>query len=510
MAGGDLLIIILFFLSLIIIAIGFVRRHRFTSDYYLAGRKLPSWALGVSLAANQASAISLIGAPAFVAMREGGGLTWLQYELAVPLAMAVLVAWGVPLLYQARGASVYAILQNRLGVEGRRSGAWLFLVGRGGSTGVILYASALVVEAVTGLGIEASLILVGFVALAYTALGGLAADVVTDVFQFGLLWGGTLVAGLFLALRLSAQGTSFLNIDPSRLRTLDFAGHGWGDNAVFSFWPMLLGGLFLYLSYYGCDQTQVQRLLSCRSLSEARRALMIASFLRFPLVLTYCGLGLLLAALVKVDTVFAGRLIGKPSDSLVPEFIAYWLPAGWRGIAIVGILAAALSSIDSAFNSLSAVTLEEVLPRRWSKSLLAARLVTVGWGVATVMAAFAFSRATATTVEIVNRLGSAVYGPTLALFFAALWLKPGRGFIISGVMAGLISSLIIAWLVPGVSWMWWNLIGFSSAAFFFLIGTRNLFPKPKIEAIKTPEIIWLMALFISILVILALIPSLFG
>lgn len=510
MAGWDLLILILFFLSLIIVALGFVRRHRLTSDYYLAGRKLPSWALGISLAANQASAISLIGAPAFVAIREGGGLTWLQYELAVPLAMAVLVAWGVPLLYQARVASVYAILQNSLGVEGRRSGSWLFLVGRGGSTGVILYASALVVEAVTGLGLEASLIVVGFAALAYTTLGGLAADVVTDVFQFGLLWGGTLLASLILALRLSGQGARFLNIDPNRLRPLDFAGHGFGDNAVFSFWPMLLGGLFLYLSYYGCDQTQVQRLLSCRSLSDARRALMIASFLRFPLVLTYCGFGLLLAALVKVDTVFASRLIGKPPDSLVPEFIAYWLPAGWRGIAIVGILAAALSSIDSAFNSLSAVTLEEVLPRRWSKSLLAARLVTIGWGVATVMAAFAFSRAAATTIEIVNRLGSAVYGPTLALFFAALWLKPRRGFIISGVMAGLISTLIIAWLVPGVSWMWWNLIGFLSTVFFFLAGTRDLLPKPKIEGIKTPEIIWLMALFISILVILALIPALFG
>ncbi|MGQ9579300.1 MAG: hypothetical protein ACUVWQ_11840 [Candidatus Aminicenantales bacterium] len=211
---------------------------------------------------------------------------------------------------------------------------------------------------------------------------------------------------------------------------------------------------------------------------------MIASFLRFPLVLTYCGFGLLLAVLVKVDTVFASRLIGKPPDSLVPEFIAYWLPAGWRGIANVGILAAALSSIDSAFNSLSAVTLEEVLPRRWSKSLLAARLVTIGWGVATVMAAFTFSRAAATTIEIVNRLGSAVYGPTLALFFAALWLKPRRGFIISGVMAGLISSLLIAWRVPGVSWMWWNLIGFLSTVFFFLIGTNNLIPKPKIEGYK--------------------------
>lgn len=508
MTVWDWAIIIISLVGLLVLAAFLARRHRVTKDYYLAGRHLPAWALGVSLAANQASAISLVGAPAFVALREGGGLTWLQYELAVPLALAILVIWGVPFLHQAKGASVYATLDERLGKEGRRAGAWLFVIGRGGSTGVILYASALVVDAVTGWGLETSLLVIGVVALIYTSLGGLAADVITDVFQFLLLWGGTLAAGFVLARRLASQGALELSLEPARLQTLNFSGHGWGDGAVFSFWPMLLGGLFLYLSYYGCDQTQAQRLLSSRTLKEARRALTLASFFRFPLVLTYCGFGVLLAILIKAEPGFAARLANKPPDSIVPEFIAWGLPAGWRGLAITGILAAALSSVDSAFNSLSAVTLEEIFPRRWSNSVLIARLTTVGWGITTVAAAFAFSRAGETTIELVNRVGSAVYGPTLALFFAAFFRKPRPAQVLGAAVAGVISSLLVGLLAPEVSWLWWNLIGFTTSACFLFLGGQELGLKAKPEEKRPAEAAWLLALFIAILATLALFPLL--
>ena len=128
MSSLDLAIVVVSLVGLVVLAAWLARRQAHTRDYYLGGGRLPAWALGLSLAANQVSAISLIGAPAFVALRAGGGLRWLQYELAVPLAMAVLVVWGAPFLRRAAGAEVYEAVEGRLGRGARRVLAAFFLV----------------------------------------------------------------------------------------------------------------------------------------------------------------------------------------------------------------------------------------------------------------------------------------------------------------------------------------------------------------------------------------------
>ncbi len=270
-------------------------------------------------------------------------------------------------------------------------------------------------------------------------------------------------------------------MEPARLRTLDLAGHGLGDGATFAFWPMLLGGFFLYLNYYGCDQTQAQRLLAARSPAEAGRALATAAWLRCPLVATCCAFGVLLAVLLQTEPAFAARLAGKPPDVLVPEFIAWALPAGVRGVAVAGILAAAVSSLDSALNSLSAVTLEEVLPRQWAASVWVARLTTVAWGSATVAAALAFARAGETTIELVNRVGSAVYGPTLALFAVAYLAGRRSARVALPAAAGVASTLAVGWLAPQVSWLWWNVLGFTVTA-----GLAVLFGRPGLSRSTEP------------------------
>ncbi len=442
------------------------RRQRQAADFYLGGRRLPAWALGLSLAANQVSAISLVGAPAFVALRPGGGLAWLQYELAVPLAMAALVIWGVPVLRRAHGAEVYQVVEERLGAATRSTLALFFLAGRGLGAGVILYASALVVEACSGWGLRSSLLIVGSVAVTYTALGGLVADVLSDVLQLILLWGGTVVATVVLGARLAREGGMLAGVDRSRLVALDVARHGLGDGATFALWPMLVGGFFLYVSYYGCDQTQAQRILAAADERGARRALAAAALVRFPLVLTYCLFGVMLAALLHAEPQFARTLDGLPPDALVPRFLVTYLPSGLLGVAVAGILAAALSSVDSAFNSLSAVTVEELLPAAWSGrprlALLAARLVTVAWGVFAVVAALWFAGAGETTIELVNRIGSALYGPVLAVFLLAWRSRRANGLsAVAGAITGLSANLAVAVWLPGVSWLWWNVIGCS-------------------------------------------------
>lgn len=455
----DLAVVAVFLGGLVAAAGWLSARQEDTADYYLAGRRLPAWALGVSLAANQVSAVSLVGAPAFVALREGGGLRWLQYELAVPLAMAALVLWGVPLLRRAPGADVYGAVEHRLGKGARRTVATFFLLGRGLGAGVVVYTSALVVAAVTSWSVGLSLAVVAGVAAVYTTLGGLLADVASDVLQFVLLWGGTVVAGAFVALELRSRGMGVLEGVPrERLVPLDLAGHGLGDGATFAFLPMVVGGLFLYLSYYGCDQTQAQRILAAPDDATARRALTWGAFLRFPLVLTYCLFGVLLAAFVAAEPAFADALAGRPPDALVPTFLVGYLPPGLLGLAMVGILAAALSSIDSALNSLSAVTLEEF--GSGDAETRRARILTLAWGGWAGLTGWWFAGRGETVIELVNQVGSLVYGPMLALFALAWRGRRVTGpSAVAGAIAGVTANLLAAWLAPGLSWLWWNLLG---------------------------------------------------
>jgi SSS family solute:Na+ symporter len=505
----DLAIVVLSLAGLVVLAGWLAKRQLHTGDYYLGGGKLPAWALGLSLAANQVSAISLIGAPAFVALRKGGGLGWLQYELAVPLAMAVLVVWGVPFLRRAAGAEVYAAVEERLGGVARRVLAAFFLIGRGLGAGVVLYASSLVVDACTGWGFTTSLLVVGTVAVVYTALGGLVADVFSDVLQFGLLWGAAVVMTVVLAIRLVGRGV-LGDIEPPRLVVLDLAGHGLGDGATFAFWPMLIGGFFLYVSYYGCDQTQAQRVLAAADADQARRALTVASLVRFPLVLTYCLFGLMLAAFLVETPDFARSLAGQPPDALVPRFLVTYLPTGVAGFVVAGILAAALSSVDSALNSLSAVVVEEfsstALRAEPTRQLRWARAATVGWGVTTTAAAWFFSRSGETSIELVNRVGSALYGPVLAVFLLAWRSRRADGrSAVAGAVAGLLANLALAAWAPAVSWLWWNVVGCAVALLVGVAAGRGNTPVNPVVTGGHGLARLLAAYFLAILLLLALV-----
>ena len=146
------------------------RRQHDGEDYFLAGRSMRGSTLAISILANQASAVSLVGAPAFVALREGGGLRWLQYELALPLAMLALIVFLLPALRSVPGSSIYAYAEARFGRPTRRALAATFLVSRGLSLGVILYASALVVSTALGWPVIWSLIALGVFSVASTFL----------------------------------------------------------------------------------------------------------------------------------------------------------------------------------------------------------------------------------------------------------------------------------------------------------------------------------------------------
>ena len=502
----DVVILVAYLAGLVAMSYRFARRQTSGEDYFLAGRSMSRVPLALSIVANQASAVSLVGAPAFVALHEGGGLRWLQYELALPLAMLALIALLLPALRSAPGSSIYGYAERRFGPAARRALAAAFLLSRGLSVGVILYASALVVAEALGWSVDGTILLIGLFAVLYTSLGGIVADIWSDVVQLLLLWAGVVAGGVYILVR---HGWTVLEAVPAeRTHALVTGSWGLGDGATFALWPMLVGGFFLYLSYYGCDQSQAQRLLTARDGAAARQALVLNGLLRFPLVLTYCGFGLLLAGLLRVDPAFATLMETRPPDSLVAVFITGYVPAGLRGLLVAAILAAAMSSIDSAMNSLAAVTLEDVFDRPASRQgIWLPRLTSLGWGGFAVGSGLAFARSQSGVLELINQIGSAFYGPVLAVFVLGV-AAPGVGgrSALAGMAAGLAGNVALARLAPGVSWLWWNPAGFLVAALTGLALSRA---RPLVTRAMWPrrEGAVLLAAFAVMLLVLTLLPA---
>jgi len=468
----DWTVLIIYFSGVLFLGAWFARRQKSTEDYFLGGKRMPFGLIGVSLAANQVSAISLISAPAFVALQPDGGLRWLQYELAVPLAMVGILVLLGPLYPKLTSASLYEYAEGRFGRGLRLALSSVFLLSRGLATGVALYATALVLSVAMGFPLVQVYLVLGLFAVAYTTLGGIQADIYSDVIQFAVLWLGTLVA-MAIAWDLLKDVPSLISqLEPSRLATVDLKHHGFGDGKTFSFWPMLVGAFFLYMSYYGCDQSQAQRLMAAGSLPVVRKSLLVNGMIRFPVVLTYCLFGLLLAALLRQEPSFAAGLSGKSPDFLVPTFLVTYLPAGFRGLVVAGIFAAAMSSIDSALNSLSAITLEDFLSRSklvkfWSgkrRRLRLSRWLTLFWGVFCLASGLVIARSSRTVLELVNMIGSAFYGPVLAVFLCGLFFRRiQEGGMLCGLLLGVFLNLALWQTAPQVSWLWWNPAGFLTA-----------------------------------------------
>ncbi len=226
-------------------------KQKTSEDYYLAGRRLPWLPIGFSTMATQLGAISFISAPAFVALREGGGMIWLGYELALPIAMIVLMAFLFPVFHSLRIISVYEFLERRYDEKTRIVLSLVFQVSRGLATGVTVYAAAIVLSVTLQIPLSITILLIGAVAVVYELFGGIHVDIVSDTIQMIVILLGIIIIGL-VGLHLIGGWSSISElIDPVRLAAVDFSAHGLGDSRDFGFWPLFLGGFFLYASYYG-------------------------------------------------------------------------------------------------------------------------------------------------------------------------------------------------------------------------------------------------------------------
>jgi len=436
-------------------------------DYFLGGRRISSLVIALSIMATQCGSVSIISAPAFVALNEEGGLLWLQYELAVPLAMVVLMIFFIPLFYKLKITTVYEYLERRFNYPVRCIMSAFFQLSRGLATGVAIYAVSIVTAVCFGLPLWLTIILTGFISTIYTMVGGIKAVIYTDALQLIILWISVFIClGYGLFLMDDWQGITSILMQ-ANLEAVDFHHHGFGDGRTFSFWPMVVGGLFLYISYYGCDQSQVQRVLCSPSIKESNRSLFINGVLRFPLVASYCALGVFMIVFLTNNPELRAALPVDHYDYLLPLFIVNYLPHGIIGFILVGIFAAAMSSLDSAINSLSAATMKDLLVSSSTlnavmqkRFIFYSRLITFLWGSLCTIFAYLVGNVSSTVIEGINKIGSVFYGPLLAVFALGIVTKSAKSAgVIIGLFSGIVCNIFLWSFFPEISWLWWNVTG---------------------------------------------------
>ena len=441
----------------------FMREQKSAQSYFVGDRNFGWFSLLLSTMATQLSAISFISAPAFVGLKQGGGMKWLTFEFAVPLAMIFLGTVLTPILYRAGIVSAYELLERRFGPSTRRLVSLLFLFSRSFGTGVAVYTVALILESVFQIRFWETIIIICIVTMLYSLKGGLKVVVYTDVIQMFIKFFGILVCLGFALWHLGGWANFVRLADPVRTQVINFDSWGFhGD--TYGFWPMIFGGFVLYASYYGCDQTQVQRTLAARSLAEVRKMYVLNGIVRFIVTLSYCVAGLAIGTLVGQTPGFRALIPASQPDKMLPLFILNYLPNGVIGLVLVAIFAAAMSSLSTNVNAMSAVLMEDYIvklrPLTERQYLRYSQLCVLFWvGVCMLTAAVA-GRVADTVIEAINKIGSVFYGPILATFtLAVLTGRVGSRAMNAGLVAGISISLYLWQFQPQIFYFWWNVFG---------------------------------------------------
>ena len=249
--------------------------------YFLANRSLPWWAVGLSVMATQLSAITLVGT---TGQAYEDGMRFIQFYFGLPLAMIILSLTVVPFFYRAKVFTAYEYLERRFDARTRTLASFLFLISRGLSCGVIVAAPAVILSIVLGWNLTLTILAIGAPTVLYTMLGGVQAVTWTDVKQMVIIVAGLVaaVAALLLGLPddISIGESLRLAGATGRLNSIDLT---FNLNQTYTFWSGTIGGLFLMLSYFGCDQSQVQRYLTAKSVDAGRESLLMSAYFKIPL-----------------------------------------------------------------------------------------------------------------------------------------------------------------------------------------------------------------------------------
>src|SRR6266851_524934 len=352
----DFAIIALYLIGITLFGLRFRKKQRTLRDYFLAGRDIPWWAISLSIVAAETSTLTVISMPG---VAYSGDMTFLQVAMGYIVGRIVISFVLLPHYFRGDLYTAYQLIDRRFGPQLRTLTSGLFLLTRAAAEGVRVYAVSIVVSIALGTGAVASIAIITVLTVVYTFEGGLAAVIWTDVVQTTIYVGGTLV-GLATILHLVPGGWGSVQAIASGLPKFQVFDVSILNPAVSPHWPHLnlakpytlwagvIGGAIFTTASHGTDQLIVQRLLAARNQRQSVMALVasgVAGFFQFGLFLL---VGVMLFAYYRVPSSAFGR-----ADRIYPTFIVSRMPHGIAGLLIAAILAAAMSNLSAALNSLS-------------------------------------------------------------------------------------------------------------------------------------------------------------
>lgn len=454
----DLVVIALYLLCSVWLGLKLSGKQRNVKDYFIGNRQLPWWAVCLSVVATETSALTVISVPAIA---YAGNLSFLQVAIGYLLGRVVVAFVLLPRYYRGEMTTAYAYLGERFGrgMQGTASVAFLFT--RLLADGVRLFAAAIPMKVIlNAYGMDVSYFVIitvlGIATVIYTFIGGIRAVVWVDVLQMALYVAGGVVALIFIS---NAVDASFLSMaaEADKTRFFDFSSDPISE--PYAFITAILGGALLSTASHGADQIIVQRLLGCRSLRDAQKAVIgsaVVVFAQFALFL-FVGLALF--------SFYGGAPVAElgvaSGDEIFPTYIVQELPAGLSGLLLAGIMAAAMSTLSSSLAALSSSTMSDLYQRfshrtlSEGEGLKLARLFTLGWCLVFIGAAALFTGTDNPVVELGLSVAGITYGGLLGAFFLGLWVRKARQ---------LDATIAFAVAVATMAYLFWfqsDLIGFT-------------------------------------------------
>jgi solute:Na+ symporter, SSS family len=451
----DLAIIALYLGGITLFGLRFRKRQRTLRDYFLADRNIPWWAIALSIVAAETSTLTIISIPG---LAYDTNLMFLQVVLGYLVGRVIISFVLLPHYFRGDLYTAYELIERRFGRSLRSLTAGLFLVTRAAAEGVRVYAVAIVVAIALGTGEIASIAIITGLTLIYTFEGGLAAVIWTDVVQTVIYVGGTIV-GVFTIFHLVPGGWASIHSiaeSAGKLQIFDFTPDFWKP---YTFWAGLLGGTFLTTASHGTDQLIVQRLLAARSQRQSVAALLssgLAVLFQFALFLM---VGVMLFAYYRVPSSVFGK-----ADRIYPTFIVSKMPHGISGLLIAAILAAAMSNLSAALNSLSSTSVIDFYLRNKPElderhRVKISRLATVLWALVLFALAVLSLHKVGRVIEVGLQIASVAYGALLGVFLlGVLTRRANQNGAMIGMLCGFLVELYIL-LRTRVPWTWYVVIG---------------------------------------------------
>lgn len=444
----DFSLVILFLVSFSIFGFWQVNKNKSSGDYFLAGKDLPWPVAMLSIVATETSVLTFISVPG-LAFR--GEWFFLQLGFGYIIGRILVSIFLLPSYFDFGVVSIYEVIGRRYGLFFQKVASLIFLVTRILADGVRFLATAVVVQVITGWSIEIAVLIIGAVTLVYTLTGGLRAVIWIDSVQFMLyLLGGIIsiyVALNYLDMPLNEIFSNLSNSD--KIRILNFEGSLF--NNPYYFFSAVLGGIFLSFSSHGIDHMMVQRVLSTRDLSSARKSMIASGFfvlMQFAIFLFAGSLIFLIAGDIDIQ-----------KDREFTYFMVNYLPVGVRGILLAGVLSAAMSTLSSSINSLASSTVTDWFKGR--SDVAFSRLVSLIWGVVLIGIALIFDEGDSAIIIVGLQIASFTYGALLGLFLLS---KLEYNFLPSSLIVGLASSMLTVFVLKQNQFAWTSFIMFSVLA----------------------------------------------